>query len=169
VVVTDRVPSVELADDPALAGDLAPIVNRVYALSEGDLWESDKRRTDEAELRERIAAGEIAVAANGSRPLGCVRVREVEPGVAELGLLAVDPDHQGAGVGRALVDFAERHARDGGATRMRLELLVPRDGAHPHKDRLDAWYSRRGYRPIGTRPVETSAVPCEFVIYERPL
>jgi GNAT superfamily N-acetyltransferase len=166
--MTDRAPSVELADDPALARDLAALVNRVYTLSEGDLWNADKRRTDEAELRERIAGGEIAVA-YGSRPLGCVRVRQVEPGVAELGLLAVDPDHQGAGVGRALVDFAERHARQLGATAMRLELLVPRDGAHPHKDRLDSWYSRRGYRPIGRRAVETSAVPCEFVVYERPL
>jgi L-amino acid N-acyltransferase YncA len=50
-------------------------------------------------------------------------------------------------------------------------LLVPREGAHAGKQALDAWYSRRGYRPVARRPVEAadSAVACEFVTYERPL
>ena len=147
------------------------LVNRVYALAEAGLWQDGKTRASEAQLRELIEAGEIAVATGDGDLLGCVRVRELEPGVGEFGMLAVDPDRQGAGIGRALLDFAERHAREGGLTAMRLDLLVPRDGTHPSKVELDGWYGRRGYRPIGRRAVEglPLAVPCDFVIYERPL
>jgi GNAT superfamily N-acetyltransferase len=122
-------------------------------------------------MRERLANGEIVIATDGDRLLGCIRLYEVEPGVAQFGVLAVDPEQQGAGVGNALIDFVERRARERGATRMRLELLVPLTGSHPGKDRLDRWYTRRGYRPVGRRSFDDPelATPCEFVIYERPL
>ena len=169
--MTAQGPSVELVGDPALAADLAALVNRVYAVAEAGLWQDGKSRTSEAQLRELIEAGEIAVATGDDGPVGCVRVRELEPGLGEFGILAVDPPRQGAGIGGALLDFAEQHAREGGATTMRLDLLVPRDGTHPSKVDLDRWYGRRGYRPIDRRPVEDLplAVPCDFVIYERSL
>jgi GNAT superfamily N-acetyltransferase len=156
---------------PALAADLAELVNRVYAAAEAGLWQDGKSRTSEAQLRELMEAGEIAVATADGAPVGCVRVHELEPGVGELGMLAVDHGRQGAGIGGALLDFAERHARERGATSMRLQLLVPRDRTHPSKIELDRWYGRRGYRPIDRRAVEALPleVPCDFVIYERPL
>jgi len=151
--------------------ELAELVNRVYAVSEGDLWRQGKLRTTREDMRERIANGEIAAATDGERLLGCVRVQELEPGVAELGLLAVDLEQQGNGVGGALVDFAERHARERGATAMRLQVLVPRDQQHAGKRQLERWYERRGYRAIGRRRFDDPllARPCDFVIYERPL
>jgi GNAT superfamily N-acetyltransferase len=169
--VTAQAPSVEPVDDPALAADLADLVNRVYGVAEAGLWQDGKSRTSEAQLRELIEAGEIAAATGADGLVGCVRVRELEPGVGEFGMLAVDPPRQGAGIGGALLDFAERHARERGATAMRLQLLVPRDGTHPSKIELDRWYGRRGYRPIDRRAVEALplAVPCDFVVYERPL
>jgi GNAT superfamily N-acetyltransferase len=156
---------------PALAADLADLVNHVYADAEAGLWQDGKSRTSEGQLRELIEAGEIAVATADGALVGCVRVRELEPGVGELGMLAVDPARQGAGIGGALLDFAERHARERGLTSMRLELLVPLEGTHPGKIELDRWYGRRGYRPIDRRAVEALPleVPCDFVIYERPL
>jgi hypothetical protein len=58
-----------------------------------------------------------------------------------------------------------------------LELLVPKRGNHPEKDRLHAWYTRLGYRVVRTAPVEEVAAhlaprlatPCEFLIFHRPL
>lgn len=167
--MTDEYPTVGLSVDGAV--ELAELVNRVYAVAEGDLWGEGKLRTSEEEIRRWIAGGEIAAATDGDRLLGCVRVREVEPGVAELGLLAVEPGQQGNGVGGALLDFAERHARERGAAAMRLQVLVPRDRSHPGKLQLESWYERRGYRPIGKRPFDDPLLvaPCDFVIYERPL
>lgn len=160
-----------LTSDVALAGQLAELVNRVYAGAEAGLWQDGKTRTNEAQLREQIQAGEIAIATGDDGLVGCVRVRELEPGVGEFGTLAVDPPSRGAGIGGALLDFAEQHARETGATVMRLDLLVPREGTHPSKIELDKWYGRRGYRPIDRRPVDglPLAVPCDFVVYERPL
>ena len=36
---------------------------------------------------------------------------------------------------------------------MRLQLLIPRDGTHPFKERLHSWYSRLGYRAIGAEDI----------------
>lgn len=154
-----------------MSDELAELVNRAYALSEADLWREGKLRTSAAEMRERIANGEIAVATDGDRLLGCVRVQELESGTAELGLLAVDLDQQGNGVGGALVDFAERHARERGAAAMRLQVLVPSDRSHAGKRQLERWYERRGYRAIDRRRFDDPLLtrPCDFVIYERSL
>ena len=60
---------------------------------------------------------------------------------------------------------------------MRLELLVPRHGTHPAKERLHGWYSRLGYRPVGRDDFTAGypelapwlAVPCDLVAYAKPL
>jgi hypothetical protein len=60
---------------------------------------------------------------------------------------------------------------------MRLTLLVPQEGSHPFKERLDAWYRRQGYRVIGRadfaamhpEPARLLAVACDLVTFERPL
>jgi RimJ/RimL family protein N-acetyltransferase len=43
--------------------------------------------------------------------------------------LAVDPAHQGGGIGRRLVDAAVAEARARGARRLRLRVLGPNDAA----------------------------------------
>jgi GNAT superfamily N-acetyltransferase len=136
------------------------------------LWVPGRERVTAAELADFIARREIAAACDGERPVGCVRTT---PG--EFGLLAVARDATGRGVGRALVDFAEAAARAGGAKVMRLELLVPREGTHPAKERLHAWYSRLGYRAVRRDDFAVAypeaalwlAVPCDLVGYEKPL
>jgi GNAT superfamily N-acetyltransferase len=106
-----------------------------------------------------------------------VRITRPDVATGELGLLAVARDATGRGVGRALVDFAEATSRERGARTMRLELLVPRAGTHPEKRRLDAWYSRLGYRAVGRGDFAAAypelaprlAVPCDIVAYAKPL
>ncbi len=123
------------------------IINAAYERGEAGIWQPGWRRTELAPLEEEIGAGEIAVARRGETILGCVRVRRLDDDTAEFGLLSVDPELSGTGVGRALVDFAE-HAHD--VDWMELELLVPH-APHAHKQRLHEWYSRLGYREVGRR------------------
>jgi ribosomal protein S18 acetylase RimI-like enzyme len=158
-------------DSSADAIRIADLVNRVYALAEGDLWREDKRRTSAAEVGDWLAAGELLVVAEGDEPLGCVRVRLIEPGVAELGVLAVEPQRQGEGIGRELVDLAERRGVELGASAMRLRVLTPLDNAHAGKRNLDRWYTRRGYRVVERERFDDPllATPCDFVYYERQL
>jgi ribosomal protein S18 acetylase RimI-like enzyme len=165
------------ARDPALVARLAEIVNGAYADAERGLWRDDTERTTASEVAALVAAGEIAVARRGDDIGGSVRVSDVAPDASELGMLAVAARHRGIGVGRALADFVETRSRARGLRAVQLELLVPRDWRHPSKQRLAAWYGRRGYRVVRTSTAEAAhpelapllATPCEFALYEKAL
>jgi GNAT superfamily N-acetyltransferase len=136
-----------------------------------------RERVTAADLAGFMTRRELAAAYEGERPVGCVRIVQPDAATGEFGVLAVARDATGRGVGQALVDFAEATARARGATVMRLELLVPREGMHPAKERLHAWYSRLGYRAIRRGDFAAAypeaalwlAVPCDLVAYAKPL
>jgi GNAT superfamily N-acetyltransferase len=168
---------IAFAEDQALAGELRRIINAAYRAGETGLWKPHWERTSLPWLEREIARGEIAVAWRDDRPVGSVRVTLPSPEVGEFGLLAVDPAAHGGGVGRALVRFAEETSAARGAVLMRLDLLVPRAGVHPAKERLHAWYSRLGYRIDGVSDfvalypevADLVAVPCDLRSYTKPL
>jgi amino-acid N-acetyltransferase len=55
-------------------------------------------------------AHEFIVAVDRDKVIGCVHLDEYAPSLAELRSLAVDPDYQGKGVGRLLVEATEKLA-----------------------------------------------------------
>lgn len=67
--------------------------------------------------------------------------RFASAGEAELHLLCVSPDHQGKGVGTALVDAALAHARDKSATRMIL-------WTQPEMQSAQRLYARSGFERV---------------------
>jgi ribosomal protein S18 acetylase RimI-like enzyme len=165
------------ARDAVLVAQLTDMINAAYATAERGLWREGATRTTASEVARLIAAGEIAVATRGGELAGSVRLRDVAPDASEFGLLAAAPARRGTGVGRALVDFAERSSRERGRRAIRLELLLPRTWRHPSKEALKAWYGRRGYRLAGTGSIDVAhphlapllATPCEIAVYEKPL
>lgn len=160
------------ADDDTVAA-LTGLINEVYATSEAGLWTDGAARTTSDEIAEFVRAGQIAVAFLDGHISGCVHLRLGEE-TSKFGMLATSPHYQGRGVGRALISYAERSAQ---SRTMRLELLVPREGPHPFKERLAAWYTRIGYRRVGAGAVEALhphlapllAAPCDVAIYEKDL
>jgi GNAT superfamily N-acetyltransferase len=165
------------ADDDVLVDGIAALVNDVYAVAEEGLWVDGTSRTSSAEVADLVAAGKIAVVRADERIVGVVRVQRLDTGEGEFGMLAVSPARRGTGIGRELVRFAESWSREQGLGTMQLELLVPRDWAHPSKEFLKAWYPRIGYRPVRTGQIEESypqlaphlATPCDFMIYHKSL
>jgi GNAT superfamily N-acetyltransferase len=165
------------AADPALVEELAALVNRAYAVAEDGLWIERTPRTTQKEMADLIAAEQVALAYSDGKVIGAVRVRRLDSGEAEFGMLVADFSHRGQGVGRDLVGFAERWSRDQGIETMQLEILMPRDWSHPSKEFLKAWYGRMGYHPVRTCHLEQSypdlapllATPCDFVIYHKDL
>jgi len=78
--------------------------------------------------------------------LGCVWLEPTVDNVWYLGLLAVRPDQQKRHLGGTLLAAAEDFARNHGAQRIKMSVLMVRDT-------LIAWYLRRGYALTGeTRP-----------------
>jgi GNAT superfamily N-acetyltransferase len=99
----------------------------------------------------RVSLGTCAVLTLGERIVGTITVRAPKhdsdcawyrlPHVAIANQLAVDPEHQGAGLGAQLMEWAEAWARANGYA----EIAV--DTAEPATD-LVAYYAHRGYRRV---------------------
>jgi GNAT superfamily N-acetyltransferase len=165
------------AEDTALVNELAALVNSVYALAEEGLWADGTHRTTPERMAELIVAGQIAIARSDERIVGAVQIQRLDTGEGEFGMLVADPARRGEGIGRELIRYAERWSREQGLDTMRLEVLVPRQWAHPSKEFLKAWYTRIGYRPVRIGQFEESypelapllATPCDFVIYHKNL
>ena len=168
---------VSFLHDPARAEELRRIINTAYARGEHGLWKPSWERMRREWMLEPLANGEIAAAWRDGTIAGCVRTLMKAPGRGEFGQQAVDPEAAGAGARRALIDFAEDACRERGAREMGLDLLVPRAGTHPAKERLHAWYSRLGYRIVGCEDFAVAypevadllAVPCDLRAYRKPL
>jgi GNAT superfamily N-acetyltransferase len=176
-VLDIRVLAAGAAADTELVNQLADLVNAVYAVAEKGLWVDGALRTTPAEIASLITAGEIAVARLEGRIVGAVRLQRLVTGEAEFGMLVADPAHRGTGVGRELVQYAERWGREQGLETMQLELLAPREWTHPSKQFLNSWYTRIGYRPVRKGDIEVSyphlapllATPCDYVVYHKSL
>jgi RimJ/RimL family protein N-acetyltransferase len=72
--------------------------------------------------RQRIVVAATAPLAGVEEMIGLVDIALVDTGVAELGIV-VDDEHQGSGVGTALLEAVSSLAAAHGATHLRAELL----------------------------------------------
>lgn len=90
-------------------------------------------------LRDK-AASEIAyIATDGGQLRGCVFLKPEPPGCLYISKLAVEPDAQGRGVGRALLAAASAAAADLGLPQLRLQTRIELIENH-------AVFSRWGFR-----------------------
>lgn len=61
------------------------------------------------------------------------------------GLLSVDPDVQGTGLGRILVEAAETHCRTAGCRALEIDIVNLRT-------ELPSFYAKFGFAPVGVTP-----------------
>lgn len=67
--------------------------------------------------------GVLILALDGDEAIGCVGVRKIEPGIAELKRLYVRDSHRGIKVGITLLEKALTHARSLGYNKIRLDVI----------------------------------------------
>jgi predicted N-acetyltransferase YhbS len=147
------------ADIPALAA----MINSAFSIEtflEGT-------RTDEDRLAAMMRKGAILAAEESAgRLLGCVYT-EVRGARGYLGQLAVDPAHQGEGLGRLIVNAAEDHLRRQGCEAVEITVLSLRPELPPI-------YRRFGYVETGTeefnpsRPLKSGA-ECHCIVMSKKL
>ncbi|HVT64595.1 MAG TPA: N-acetyltransferase [Mycobacteriales bacterium] len=136
---SDDVDAVVALVESAYRGD----ISRTGWTTEADLL--DGQRTDAAAVLSIVEADDrlVLLGFDGNELRGCCELRRRDGNAAYFGMFAVSPALQGAGIGKVILDEAERRARElWDATRMEMTVLVQRE-------ELIAWYERRGYRRTG--------------------
>jgi ribosomal protein S18 acetylase RimI-like enzyme len=147
---------------PADAGALADLVNRAYEV-EGFFVDGQRTSADEIGRMLSTGAGEFIVLEDSrARLVASVYVEARGDAGGYFGMLSVDPDCQGMGLGTRLVRIAEAMCEAMGKTSVRLKIVNLRE-------ELGRWYRSLGYREVGTSPYTHRPVkqPCHFVEMQR--
>jgi N-acetylglutamate synthase-like GNAT family acetyltransferase len=138
------------------------VINAAFRKAESFFIERD--RVNIEYMQPLLQKGKFLVADDEVRIVGCVYL-ELRGDRAYLGLLSVDPQSQGSGLGSTLMNAAENFCRNAGCRFMDLRIVNLRT-------ENEAFYKRRGYVEIGTEPFPaelTTKVPCHFVNMSKPL
>ena len=169
VVVSARQKVIQDKDFSKLYG----IIIKAYADTEDQLWGKNYVRVSQADFREYIAKDQVLVAYLEDEVVGGLRYYETEPGIFSFGLFGADFSKSRLGIGRALIERVEEEAGKKGASKIRIQILVPRNFELPVKTILAAWYQRLGYVYTHTTHFEVEfpdhargiIVPCNFDYY----
>jgi GNAT superfamily N-acetyltransferase len=121
-------------------------------------------RIDAAGVRSYLAKGKFLLAEDSAGLAGCVYV-ELRGARGYLGLLGVDPRRQGTGLGRKLVDAAERCFLEAGCRAIDLRIVSARTP-------LLSFYRHLGYLETGTAPFAPEVpakVPCHYILMSKTI
>lgn len=115
-------------------------------------------------LGERIAAGKAVVAEHPTGALAGVMFRTLDPEAARMtiDLVAVAPEAQGKGAGRAIIAEGERIARSAGARLLCLHTVAK-------YARLVRFYEDAGFRIVGFGPRRSGDDGHLRAYFEKPL
>ena len=143
-----------MAVRPATTADLPALVrviNRAYVV-EAHIFEGD--RTNEADVLERLErpnAGFLVIddvePPSGSGALAGAVYVELQGDRGYFGMLSVDPDQQGRGLGRELIAAAEAHCSEAGCAFMDILVVEQRP-------ELPGYYPACGYAPLDVTPFQ---------------
>jgi ribosomal protein S18 acetylase RimI-like enzyme len=143
---------------------IVAVINAAFRRAEAFLIDRD--RIDLETVRSLLQKGKFLVteSEDSGALAGCVYV-ELKDDRAYLGLLAVDPGRQKAGLGSQLMTAAENYCAHSGCRFMDLRIVSVRQ-------ELPSFYRKRGYVKTGTAPFPqdlSPKVPCHFVEMSKPL
>ena len=146
-----------LADAEAIAR----LVNTAFLVEQFFI---ERDRTNPATVRGLMGSGEFLLAEDGATLVGCIHIeRHGERGY--FGMLSVDPQRQGTGVGHRLVNAVEKYFRDAGCKFCDMKIVDVRTDLH-------TLYTRWGYSETGTAPYDDptpTKIPVHFVLMTKPL
>lgn len=145
------------------AAPIAMVTNAAFAIEtfiEG-------MRTDARRVAEMMRLGMFLVCTQGQEQLVASVYVETRGARGYFGMLAVDPLHQGKGIGARMVHAAEDYCRDRRCTAMDISVLSLRPELVP-------FYHRLGYAETGTEDFRPSrplkrGVECYSIVMSKKL
>ncbi len=146
---------------PADAVHIAALVNRAFL---AESWFKSTARTNAAQVQELLGKGVFLLLEEEARLLACVYL-EPRGDRVYLGMLSVEQDVQGRGIGRHMMQQAEDFAR--------RQALVGIDLRIVHlRQELPPYYRKLGYVEVGTEPAPDFPgvkIPIHFVLMSKSL
>lgn len=146
---------------PADAERIAALVNRAFL---AESWFKSTDRTNAAQVRELLSKGVFLLLEEDTRLLACVYL-EPRGDRAYLGMLSVEQDVQGRGIGNRMMREAEDFARRRGYIAIDLRIVHVREELPPY-------YRKLGYVETGTEPAPDFPgvkIPIHFVLMSKSL
>ncbi len=143
------------------AEGLARLINAAFRV-EQPFIEGD--RTSPDGVRAYMEKGKFWLAEHAAGLAGCVYV-EIRVDRGYLGLLGVDPQRQGTGLGRKLMNAAENYFRQAGCVAVDLRVISARTP-------LTSFYRHLGYLETGTAPFSPDVpakVPCHYILMSKTI
>lgn len=140
---------------------LTRLINAAFVV-ERFVFEGD--RVDARAVETYMKSGKFLLAESEHGLAGCVYL-ELRGDRGYVGLLSVDPRHQGTGLGRKLMDAAEDYFRVAGCKGIDLRVISQRTP-------LPAFYRHLGYTETGTAPFAAAAkpkVPGHYILMSKSL
>src|SRR5580693_10180440 len=140
---------------------IARLVNTAFLVEKFFI---ERDRTNPSTVRSLMQKGQFLLAEDAANLVGTIYL-ELHGGRGYFGMLSIDPSRQGMGVGRQLVDAAEKIFRDAGCNFSDLKIVNVRSDLH-------TLYHRWGYADAGTAvyddPTPTK-IPVHFIMMTKPL
>lgn len=125
--------------------EIVRVINAAYRVEDffinGD-------RTSEHDVRTRFSSPGVSflvVDDPTEGKLAAAVVVDVHDGRGHFAMLSVDPDRQGRGLARVMMEAIESHCRDAGCTSLEIEVVNLRE-------ELPAFYHAFGFAEAGTAP-----------------
>lgn len=140
---------------------LVPLINRAFAI---ELKFFSTERIDLAETLEHLKKGIFLIAEADGKLAGCNYV-ELRGEKCYFGLLAVDPEAQGRGIGRKLIEDAEEFGRGAGCKIMEIRVLDSRTELPPLYEKLG--YHVERHEQVAQKP--SALQPYYFIVMEKDL
>jgi ribosomal protein S18 acetylase RimI-like enzyme len=140
---------------------LTRMINAAFVV-ERPIFDGD--RIDTKGVRAFLEKGKFLVLEDPTGLAGCVYA-EPRGDRGYIGLLSVDPQRQGSGLGRKLMEEAEKFFREAGCIAADLRVVSAREP-------LPAFYRHLGYTETHREEMPPEArpkVPCDFIHMSRTL
>ena len=141
------------------APDVAALVTLAYRV---EAFFVDGDRTNANDVLKRLERGDFLMLEDNGALAGCVYV-EARDTTGYFGMLSIDPQRQGRGLGAALVEAAEQWCARKGCAVVEIEVVNLRSELPP-------FYRKLGYVEQGTRPFpdpERCKLPCHFIVMSK--
>jgi predicted N-acetyltransferase YhbS len=146
---------------PADADRIAALVNRAFL---AESWFKSTDRTNASQVRELLSKGVFLLLEENARLLACVYL-EPRGDRVYLGMLSVEQDVQGRGLGRRMMREAEDFSRRAGHVAIDLRIVHVREELPPY-------YRQLGYVEAGTEPAQNFPgvnIPIHFLLMTKSL